>query len=125
MSEQARIIAEIHGIVMGVLKTGSASVEEADKIDELEALLYQQKCYEEINHDNHAYLGEEIATLFFNDHYSEGIEKMCENEIAPDDFFGFTQYHYDDHEDEELAEMFTNVFIKGVNEAYELQCKSK
>ncbi|QOY53600.1 hypothetical protein HUE87_06645 [Candidatus Sulfurimonas marisnigri] len=127
MSEQARIIAEMHKIVMSILKNGSASVAEADKIDELEALLYQQKCYKEIDdHSEHVYQGEEIATLFFNDHYMDAINKMCECEITPDDFFGFAQYHYDDeHEDEDLAEMFTGSFIAGVNEAYELKCKSK
>ncbi len=45
MSEQAKILAEINQIIMNILKTGSASVEEADKIDELEASLHQQKCF--------------------------------------------------------------------------------
>ncbi len=126
MSEQARILSEINKIIMNILKTGSASVDEADKIDELEALLHQQKCFKEITHSAHANQGEEIATLFFNDHYMEAIDKMCECEISPDDFFAFADYHYDDdHQDEDLVEMFTNVFITGVNEAYELQCKSK
>lgn len=126
MSEQARILSEINKIIMNILKTGSASVEEADKIDELEALLHQQKCFNVIEHsERHANQGEEIATLFFNEHYVEAIDKMCECEISPDDFFAFADYHYDDdHEDENLVEMFTNVFIAGVNEAYESKCKS-
>jgi hypothetical protein len=125
MSEQARILAEINMIIMNILKTGSASVEEADKIDELEALLHQQKCFKEIVDSEHANQGEEIAALFFNEHYAEAINKMCECEITPADFFAFTDYHYDDdHEDENLVEMFTNVFIKSVNEAYEMKCKS-
>ena len=125
MSEQARILSEINKIIMNILKTGSASVEEADKIDELEALLHQQKCFKEIENSAYTNQGEEIATLFFNEHYVEAIDKMCECEISPDDFFAFADYHYDDdHEDENLVEMFTNVFIAGVNEAYESKCKS-
>ena len=125
MSEQARILSEINKIIMNILKTGSASVEEADKIDELEALLHQQKCFKEIENSAYANQGEEIATLFFNEHYVEAIDKMCKCEISPDDFFAFADYHYDDdHEDEDLVEMFTNVFIAGANEAYESKCKS-
>lgn len=124
MSEQARILAEINKIIMKILKTGSASVEEADKIDELESLLHEQKCFKEIDHSKHANQGEEIATLFFNDHYTEAINKMYECEITPDDFFAFADYYYDDeHEDEELAEMFTNAFIADVNSAYRLKSK--
>ena len=125
MSEQAKILAEINKIIMDILKTGSASVEEADRIDELEALLHQEKCFKEIANSEHANRGEEIATLFFKDHYMEAITKMCESEITPDDFFAFVDYYYDDeHEDEELAEMFTNEFVKGVNEAYAVKCKA-
>jgi hypothetical protein len=125
MSEQARILAEINAIIMNILKTGSASVEEADKIDELEALLYQQKCFKELENSGHANQGEEIATLFFNDQYTEAINKMCECEITPEDFFAFADYYYDDeHEDEELAEMFTNAFVAEVNKDYQLKCKS-
>ena len=126
MSEQARILSEINKIIMNILKTGSASVDEADTIDELEALLHQQKCFKEIENSAYANQGEEIATLFFNEHYMEAIDKMCECEISPDDFFAFADYHYDDdHEDEDLVEMFTNVFIAGVNESYKVQCLSK
>lgn len=126
MSEQAKILAEINKIIMNILKTGSASVEEADRIDELEALLHEQKCFKEIDHDEYANQGEEIASLFFKDHYAQAINKMCECKITPDDFFAFTDYHYDDeHEDEELVEMFTNEFIAGVKEAYNLKCTSK
>jgi hypothetical protein len=110
---------------MNILKTGSASVEEADRIDELEALLYQQKCFKELANSEHVNQGEEIATLFFNDQYAEAINKMCECDITPDDFFAFADYYYDDeHEDEELAEMFTSVFAKGVSEAYAVKCKA-
>ena len=123
MSEKAKILAEINKIIMNILKTGSASVEEADKIDELEALLHQEKCFLQISNSEHANQGEEIANLFFKDHYMEAIIKMCESEITPDDFFAFVDYHYDDeHEDEELVEMFTNEFVNGVNEAYTAKC---
>ncbi|MDP2076632.1 MAG: hypothetical protein Q8J85_01170 [Sulfuricurvum sp.] len=124
MSDQARILAEINAIIMNILKTGSASVEEADKIDELEGLLQQQKCFKEIGDGAHANQGEEIATLFFTDRYMEAINKMCECEISPDDFFAFVDYHYDeDHEDEALVEMFTNAFVADVNNAYRLKSK--
>ncbi len=78
--------------------------------------------FKEVENSEYTNQGEEIATLFFTDHYMEAINKMCECEITPDDFFAFVDYHYDDeHEDEDLVEMFTNVFIAGVNEAYNLK----
>ena len=120
MSEQTKILTEIHEMVMTILKNGTATVEEADKIDELEALLHQQKCFKEIEHTEHANQGEEIASLFFNDSYMDAINKMIECQITPEDFFGFTQYYYDDeHKDEHLAEMFTGAFIAGVIKDYE------
>jgi hypothetical protein len=126
MSEQAKIIAEMHQLIMGILKSGSATVEEADRMDALEALLYEQNCFKEIEHSNHANQGEEIASLFFTDKYTEAIDKMCAYEITPADFFGFVEYHYDDeHEDEELIEMFTGAFIAEVNKDYELKCTAK
>jgi hypothetical protein len=118
MSEQARILAELQDVIMGVLRTGSASVEEGKRIDELEDLLYQQKSFQEIDHPEHANQGEEIATLFFNDHYMEAIDKMCACEITPEDFFGFVDYHYDEDEDEAI-EMFTDAFIADVNKTYQ------
>lgn len=123
MSEQAQILAELQEVIMGILKTGSASVEEGNRIDELEDLLHQQKCFKEIDHPDHANQGEEIATLFFNDSYMEAIEKMCEYGISPDDFFGFADYHYDEDEDEAI-EMFTDVFIAEANKVYQSKCKS-
>lgn len=120
MSEQARILSELNMIIMNILKTGSASVEEADKIDELEALLHQQKCFKVLENSDHANIGEEIATLFFHNHYAEAITKMRECEITPEDFFAFADYYYDDeHEDEELAEMFTHTFRAEVNKVYQ------
>jgi hypothetical protein len=120
MSEQARIIAEIHELVMSILKTGSASVEQGDKIDELEELLYTQKCFTQSDNSEDTNQGEEIANLFFSDKYTQAIEKMLELGITPDDFFGFVEYHYDDeHEDEELTEMFTGAFRAKVNQDYQ------
>jgi len=125
MSEQTKILTEIHQMVMTILKNGTATEEEANKIDELEALLHKQNCFKEIDHASHSCQGEEIASLFFNDHFQTAIEKMCERKITPEDFFGFAQYHYDDeHEDEHLTQMFTNVFIEDVNKAYQLKCAS-
>ena len=120
MSEQAKILAEMQEIIMNILKNGSASVEEGNRIDELEALMLKQKCYKESDHAEHDYQGEEIASLFFSDSYTEAIDKMCECEITPDDFFGFIEYH---DEDEEFTEMFTDAFIADVTKAYQSKCK--
>ena len=116
MSEQATILAEMQEIIMGILKTGSVTEVEGARIDELEALMLKQKCYKEIDHSEYDYLGEEIASLFFNNQYIEAINKMHECEITPADFFGFAEYHY---EDEETTEMFTNLFISDANKAYQ------
>jgi len=121
MSEQAKILAEMQEIIMTILKNGSASAAEGNRIDELEALLHEQKCYKEIDHAEHEYQGEEIAGLFFTDQYMEAIDKMCECEITPEDFFGFIEYH---DEDEEFTEMFTELFIADATKAYQSKCKS-
>jgi hypothetical protein len=125
MSEQAKILLEINKIIMNILKTGQASVEEANKIDELEALLHQQQCFKESKNTAYANQGEEIAALFFDDHSTQAINKMREYAITPEDFFAFVDYHYDDeHEDEERTQIFTHTFIAGVNEAYKLTNQS-
>lgn len=121
MSEQAKILAELQEIIMTILKNGSASEAEGHRIDELEALLHEQKCYKEIDHEEYEYQGEEIAGLFATDHYMEAIEKMCECEITPDDFFGFIAYH---DEDEEFTDLFTDAFIAEVKKVYQSKCKS-
>ena len=120
MTEQTKIIAQIHELIMGILKTGSATVEQGDKIDELEELLFEQKCFKEIGSASHANQGEEIASLFFTDSKKEAIDKMIECEITPEDFFGFVEYHYDeDHKDEDKIKMFTGTFMADVNKVYE------
>lgn len=119
MSEQAKILAEMQEIIMAILKNGSASVAEGQRIDELEALLHEQKCYKEIDHEEYEYQGEEIAGLFLNDRYMEAIDKMCACQITPEDFFGFIKYH---DEDEEFTEMFTDIFIADVTKAYQSTC---
>ena len=125
MSEQAKIIADMHLLIMDILKNGSTTIEEADKMDALEELLFMQNSFKEIKHDKHSYQGEEIASLFFSDNYKEAIKKLCECKITPDDFFGFVEYYYDDeHEDEALTEMFTASFIADVNKEYQSECIS-
>lgn len=119
MSEQAKILAELQEIIMTILKNGSASEAEGKRIDELESMLYQQKCYREIDHEAYAYQGEEIAGLFSTEHYMEAIDKMYEYEITPEDFFGFIEYH---DEDEEYVEIFTNEFISKVQQDYQKKC---
>ena len=67
-----------------------------------------------------------IASLFFDEHYKAAIDKLYEYKITPEDFFGFVDYHYDDdHEDEDLTEMFTDDFIDKVTKDYLLKCKSE
>ena len=125
MSEQAKILAEIGQIVMNVFKTGSVTMEESVRMQELETLLHKQRAFKEVNHPDNTYQGEVIASLFFNDHYMEAIDKLYEYKITPEDFFGFVEYHYDDdHEDEELTEMFTDTFIDNVTKDYLQKCKS-
>lgn len=119
MSEQAKILAELQEIIMRVISSGSASEAEGKRIDELEELLHQQKCYKEIDHNEYSYLGEEIAGLFSTDHTMQAIEKMCEYKITPDEFFGFIQYH---DEEEEFANIWTSVFITEVNKVYDSKC---
>jgi hypothetical protein len=119
MSEQAKILEELQKIIMRIIGSGSASEAEGQRIDELEALLHQQKCYKEIDHSEYTYQGEEIAGLFFTNHTMEAIEKMCQWGITPEDFFGFIEYH---DEEEEFVEMFTNVFIAEVNKLYTSKC---
>ena len=126
MSEQSKILAEIGQIVMNVFKTGSVTMEESQRMQELERLLHKQRCFKEIDHPEHTYQGEVIATLFFKEEYTEALEKMYEYKITPEDFFGFVEYHYDeDHEDEDLADMFTEVFIKKVGKDYLEMCGTK
>ena len=119
MSEQAKILAELQEIIMSIISSGSASEAEGERIDALEALLHQQKCYKEIDHKEYSYQGEEIAGLFSADHTMEAIDKMIECEITPDDFFGFIAYH---DEEEEFTGIFTNAFIAEVNKVYRSKC---
>ena len=116
MSEQSKILEEMHQLVMNILKTGLASEEEGDRLDELEELMLKQKCYKEIDHAEYAYQGEEIGALFFANSYTRAIDKMYECEITPEDFFGFAEYHY---EDEPLVEMFTESFIADATKVYQ------
>ena len=126
MSEQSKILAEIGQIVMNVFKTGQVSMEESARMDALERSLHKQRCFKEIDHPKHTYQGEEIASLFFDQRYSEAIDKMYDCKITPEDLFGFIEYHYDDdHEDETLTQMFTTTFIDNVNRDYLEKCKSK
>ena len=120
MSEQAKILEELHEIIMQILGSGSASEEQGKRIDELEALLHQQKCYQEIDHPEHDYLGEEIAALFNKEQYMEAIDKLCQSGITPDDFFGFITYH---DEEEEFTDMFTDAFIQRVKSDYSSRCQ--
>lgn len=118
MSEQAKILAEMQQLIMNILKDGSATVAEGDRLDELEDLMMQQKCYEAVKNEDSNYLGEEIANLFFNEKLTEAIDKMYMSKITPEDFFAFAEYHYEDEED---TEMFTSSFIEDVTKNYRLK----
>ena len=120
MSEQAKIIAELNELVMRILKSGSPTLKDGQELDRLEELLYEEKCYENIDHEEYAFQGEVVASIFFTEDKSKAIDKMIECRITPDDFFGFIEYHYDeDHSDEHLIGMFTDVFIADVNHIYQ------
>jgi len=119
MSEQAKILAELQEIIMSVISSGSASETEGNRIDELETLLRQQKCYKEIDHKEYTYQGEEIAGLFSTNNTMEAIDKMCTWGITPEDFFGFIEYH---DEDEVFTGMFNAVFIAEVSKIYASKC---
>lgn len=123
MNEQSKILAQLHELIMEILKSGMPTEEEANKIDYLEGLLHQQKCFQKIDASEHANQGEEIASLFFTKQTSDAIDKMCECKITPEDFFGFVQYHYDeDHKDEEKIVIFTEVFMNEINSLYTSKC---
>ena len=121
MSEQAKILAQMQELVMNILKTGSVSEEEGKKIDRLEDLLHEQKCFQEIDNSEYDYLGEEIVSLFLTNKNAQAIEKLIISDITPEDFFGFAEYHYE--EEEEIA-MFTDAFIAEVTKAYLVKNKS-
>lgn len=124
MSEQAKLIAQIYELIMSILKNGTPTMEDGIKIEKLEDLLHQQKCFQKVNNEEDKYQGEEIASLFFLNDYTQAIDKLIAYQITPDDFFGFIEYHYDDeHPDEDLAEMFTDVFIKDVGASYQSNLK--
>jgi hypothetical protein len=115
MSEQSKILEEMQQLVVEILKSGTATVEQGDRLDELEDLMLEQKCFEKTDNEDHTYLGEEIAEIFFNSNTEQAIEKMKENGITPEDFFGFAAYHF---EDEPRVGMFTESFIKDVETNY-------
>jgi len=125
MTEQSKIIAELHILIMAILKNGSASVEQGHELDKLEDILLQQNCFKEMKDSEYTYQGEEIAALFLSNSYNQAIDKMCEYNILPEDFFGLTQYHFDedDDEEEELVKMFTNNFISEVVKAHKIHSK--
>jgi hypothetical protein len=118
MSEQAKILAEMQSLIMDILKSGAATPAQGDRLDALEELMLQQKCYEAVKNTECSYLGEEIANLFFNEMFTEAIEKMYVSKITPEDFFAFAEYHYEDEED---TEMFTSSFVEDVKKSYKLK----
>lgn len=121
MSEQTEILTQMQQLVMQILKTGTATEEQGALLDELEEKMLEQKCYEETEHSEHSYKGEEIAGLFFDKKFSEAVDKMHEYAITPEDFFGFVNYHY---EDEPMIDMFTASFVADVEEAFRSKSKA-
>ncbi|MEA1982160.1 MAG: hypothetical protein U9N39_01345 [Campylobacterota bacterium] len=121
MSEQSKILEQMQELIMSILKTGTASVEQGNQLDRLEDTLHKQKCFKTTTSPDHANKGEEIASLFFNDSYTEAIDKLYEYKISPEDFFGFAEYHFDEEEDEESLEMFTDSFKEKVMSSIEVK----
>jgi len=124
MSEQAKILAQMQELIMEILKSGTASVEQGNRLDALEASLHKQKCFKKTSNTAYDCQGEEIAGLFFNDSYNEAIDKLYEYKIPSSDFFGFVEYHYDEDDDEEILQKFTDEFIAKVHKDYQLRCES-
>lgn len=122
MSEQSKILEQMQEIIMKILQSGTATVEEGDRLDELEEMLFKQKCFESLNNSEHSCKGEEIATLFFKNEKEKAISKLYEFEITPEDFFGFAEYHYDE---DDSTDMFTESFVIEVTKTYQDKCQSK
>ena len=119
MSEQAKILSQLQMLIMEILKTGSASVEQGERLDALEAQLETQQCFKSIEGSKYASMGDEIAHLFFMDSDSQAVAKLHEYQITPEDFFGFAEYYYDEGEEEALVEeRFTDAFKTKVLQAY-------
>ena len=127
MSEQAKILEELQGLIMDILKTGSASAEQGKKLDELESLLHKQRSFKPSSNPTYESQGEEIAYMFLADSYKEAIDKLYEYKINSNDFFGFVEYHFDeDEEDEkEIIDIFSDTFREKINRDYELKCQAK
>lgn len=127
MSEQAKIIEDIQKLVMSILKTGIATAEEGSKLDELEVLLYKQRCFKSSTLPEYDCLGEEIVALFLNDNFTEAVDKLYEYKISSEDFFGFVEYHYDEDEEDnqEIIDLFTEAYKINVHNAYKSKYQSK
>jgi hypothetical protein len=115
LSEQAKILEEMQQIIMKILKTGEATPQEGDRMDALEDLLHEQKCFQATTNANASYIGEEIANLFYANNISAAVKMMQEQEIEPEDFFGFAEYHFEEEED---TEMFDAKFVAEVKKLY-------
>lgn len=100
---------------MNILKTGGVNEEDAKKMDALEALLAQQPCFAPSQNSDYTYVGEEIASLFLDGEFENGVRELQRLEIDPEEFFSFAVYHYEEEED---IEMFDDTFILKVMDAY-------
>lgn len=125
MSEQAKILEELQALIMEILKSGLASAEQGKKLDALEDVLYKQKSFKSTSNTEYDTKGEEIVALLISDAYTQGIDKLYEYKITASDFFGFVDYHFDEDDDEELLENFTDAFRAKINNDYDLKCKVK
>jgi len=122
MSEQTKIIAQIQELVIQILKNGSVTEEEGIAINTLEDELFEHNSFKPSELKQGSLQGEEIATLFFDSNIEEGVNKLIEYSITPEDFFGFIEYHYDEeHHDAEKIGMFTQAFIVDINEKYRVK----
>jgi len=127
MSQQAKTLEALQVLITEILKTGTASIEQGQQLDKLEANLLKERSFKASSNDTYDNQGEEIAYMFFKDAYEKGINKLYEYKITPEDFFGFVNYHFDEDEDDELEIMqtFNDTFKQKIQEDYTLKCKSK
>ena len=121
MSEQSKILEKMQNLITEILKSGTASVEQGEKIDALEVQLFKQKSFKETPNEAEDIQGEVIANLLFNKAFKEAVDKLYDYKITPEDFFGFIGYHYDEDDNPEV-ELFTDEFCTQIGQAYEVRC---
>ena len=125
MSEQEQILENLQDLIMEILKSGSASIEQGKRLDALEATLFKQKSFKKSSDSEYDLQGEEIAGLIVKESVSEAVAKLYEYKITSTDFFGFVDYHFDEDDDVEILAAFSDALKEKVHADYALKCQAK